>query len=259
MRHWFKQRGFNPNSVGVLELWLDAADSSSYTLSGSTITALTDKSPNDHSITVNGDPQLETATLNGLDSFRLDTSDYFIIGGVSDWVFIHYDEATIFLVYESHPGNTNPGSLEGILWTLYTTRGFAFALDDRSGSSKNDAFYFYTLASSGTVSARVTSTASNNELTPDAPHLIVVECDIGNATAADRILYEIDGTAGSGANDLTNSPSSGNSNYALYVNRAPSGNWHSDGRFHEVLIYSEKLTATQKARVVSYLEDKWNV
>ena len=56
---------WNPSDSIGTSFWIDGADTNSYTLSGSTVTAVTDKSSN-FSITVSGTPTRVTSGLNSL-------------------------------------------------------------------------------------------------------------------------------------------------------------------------------------------------
>ena len=64
---------FIPSDLTNLEFWLDANDTSQFTTSGNTITAVTEGSPNSHSsVSVSGTPQLQTAQINGKNSIYFD-------------------------------------------------------------------------------------------------------------------------------------------------------------------------------------------
>ena len=69
---------FNPTSVGGCTLWLDAADSSTITLSGSTVTQWNDKSGNGYNTTsYGGTPTLLANAINGVQSISFNGSSYF--------------------------------------------------------------------------------------------------------------------------------------------------------------------------------------
>jgi len=56
---------FAPSDLADLEFWLDANDSSSFTLSGNTITACTEKANSYATVSISGTPQLQSSQVNG--------------------------------------------------------------------------------------------------------------------------------------------------------------------------------------------------
>lgn len=64
---------WSPSTDITTAVWFDASDTSSYTLSGSNVTAVTDKSGN-ATVTVNGTPDVGT-TLNGYNTFTFDSNN----------------------------------------------------------------------------------------------------------------------------------------------------------------------------------------
>ena len=65
--------GWSPARDITTAIWIDASDTSSYSLSGSNVTAVTDKAGN-ATITVGGTPNVST-TLNGLKTFTFDAGN----------------------------------------------------------------------------------------------------------------------------------------------------------------------------------------
>ena len=66
---------WDPNTDITTAIWLDASDTGSYTLSGSNVTALTDKAGN-ATVTVNGSPNVST-TLDSKNTFTFVPNDDF--------------------------------------------------------------------------------------------------------------------------------------------------------------------------------------
>ena len=64
---------WNPTNSITTAIWIDASDTSSYSLSGSNVTAVTDKGSANATITVNGTPNVST-TLNSLKTFTFSGS-----------------------------------------------------------------------------------------------------------------------------------------------------------------------------------------
>ena len=68
----YSSAAWSPATDITTAVWFDASDTSSYTVSGSNVTAVTDKAGN-ATITVNGTPNVST-TLNGLKTFSFSGS-----------------------------------------------------------------------------------------------------------------------------------------------------------------------------------------
>ena len=64
----FSSTPWDPSTDITTAVWIDASDATSYTLSGSTVTAVTDKAGN-YSFTVNGTPTVVSSALNSLPVF----------------------------------------------------------------------------------------------------------------------------------------------------------------------------------------------
>ena len=74
-RHIITEYGsaWSPATDITTAVWFDASDTSSYSLSGSNVTAVTDKGSANATITVNGTPNVST-TLNSLKTFTFSGS-----------------------------------------------------------------------------------------------------------------------------------------------------------------------------------------
>jgi len=66
---------FSPSDLANLEFWMDANDSSSFTLSGNTITACTEKANSYATASVSGTPQLQSGQINGKAAIFFDGSN----------------------------------------------------------------------------------------------------------------------------------------------------------------------------------------
>lgn len=75
---------WDPSTDITPALWYDASDTSSYTLSGSTLSTVTDKAGN-FTPTVNNTPTRVTSGLNGLDVWDFDGSGENITTGSGPW------------------------------------------------------------------------------------------------------------------------------------------------------------------------------
>ena len=68
---------WDPSTAITTAFWMDASDTGSYTLSGSTLTAITDKAGNG-TMTVGGTPQRNSSDLNSLNTFTFDGANEYL-------------------------------------------------------------------------------------------------------------------------------------------------------------------------------------
>ena len=77
---------WTPLSLGPVA-WIDAADTSSYTRSGTSLQSVTDKAGTYSTITVGGNPVTNSSTQNGLNVFDFDGSDFLQSGGTNSQTY----------------------------------------------------------------------------------------------------------------------------------------------------------------------------
>ena len=115
------------------DVWVDFSDSSSYTLAGSNITALTDKAGN-FTLTVNGTPSVLT-TLNGLTTGTFDGNESIISTGTGPYASSgnHY-AAGIFQF------NVTTSTRDSF-WSADATRTYALSSSNASSSWPGEIDY----------------------------------------------------------------------------------------------------------------------
>lgn len=228
----------SPTSITGCSLWLDAADASTLTLSGSTVTQWRDKSVNACSVYSSGGTPTYTKTAalsQGCVSFN-GTTDYLTFS-----TFLLSQPYTIFVI--------------ATLNSLSTVGNYAFIVQsDDSGYPSNGfgaSFFYY--ASSGT-----------SYLMPWA--------GITGATTSPPLYFSAGATYVYSA--IFNGSSSGvgyNGNFTSGVNPGTTGwknlrlgaNWPltsiQSTNIGEVIFYSGALTTTQRQTVEGYLAQKWGL
>ena len=220
--------GFNPKSIAGLAWWLDAADTSTVTLNGSTVSAWGDKSGNARNVVqaiANNQPSYANSqngkkviTFNGA-STRLATSSAYSLG-TSGYTFM----AVAFHISGFHV-LAEGGALNPYISTdpNAAIRGFRHW----DGSSEADTGGGAYTSSTWFLLEVVVSAASR---------LIVVDGSL-KATGA------------------------GTSRTASFqtIGATTAGGFFWDGRVAEVLVYSSALPATQRAAARKYLGLKWGV
>ena len=234
------QRTFQPTDITGCQLWLDAADQQSITLSGSNVSQWSDKSGNGNNGTATGTPVLTANSINGRQSIYLADAPYFL-GSVS----ITGTTLTCFTV-----ATTNV--------TMLNTRG----RDQRLVSLENGTNVDYGRAD-GTIALfnqnntstiatyRVSGPLANNAITTGSPFLAVSQYDGTNA----YLWYA--GTAGT----LASTASTGTfaiTKYGIGNQANPTAEtWN--GYIGEVIIYNAALTTSQRQQVEGYLAWKWGL
>lgn len=221
--------GFNPKSISGLLLWLDAADSSSYTVATG-VSEWRDKSGNARNFvqaTGNNQPAISTTTQNGKALFEFDgTNDRLVASGN----FLQIANCTLFAAFRRLSGtyggvlssSTDSDKSPGILIdnTVGGLRGFTNV--SVAGVSVVDTFCVL----SGVVNAGATTVWVN-----------------GTQRDSDAAVSTLDTTG------TTTSIGSYRQSAANYFN----------GYIGELIAYNAVLSASQRQSVQSYLGKKWGI
>ena len=257
----------SPTSIGGLSVWLDGADESTKTLSGTTVTAWQDKASG-YSFTA--------ATVASQGGITVTGPSNVVRGGVV------FSNATAFngngeqaLGIYSSPNNSSP---------LFTIPAQSATLIVASSPTSND--YYRAMAFLG--SAQIGASYLPNidmavEAGVNAGESIALDYNGSTwggvfspasqpTTLAPRIDIAVwaPGTASGFWNNGTNlgvtgSYTSSYSNYpicAFYIGgytTAVWGNRNFNGTIYEVLFYSNALTTAQRRQVEGYLSKKWSI
>ena len=235
------KKAFPPMWVGGgCQLWLDGADTSSMTLSGSTVTAWQDKSGKGNNATANGSPQLsaggiitDMVTSPG-DNFYINSLSQNITGGLISVSFV----ATV---------NQYTG---GLSWQYGRILSFGdgtssdFASDDFTicQNEVNQAISFYT-SGGGLVTFGITY---------GVPFLFTVILDGTNAT------FYINGTS---EYSTTLTKSLNITQIGVGVN-ITTKTWPNDclkGVISEVIVFNTALSTNQRKAIEYNLAKKWAV
>ena len=233
---------FSPIDVPGCALWLDAADNSTLSLSGSTVTNWADKSGTGLTSTPSGSPTIVTNALNGLSAVSFNgSSQYFNFGNVNN---IGTNQLHIFVVAKFN--STADGSI--IAKSLYGP-GVGRYFIARSGASLIPGLETST-NNSGTGASDTSTTA----------RLINMHWDRSALT-----MY-LNGTS---AVSLTNADASTNLNntYSLLVGAynngtggvPPQTGLYFNGYIMEIIQYLGQITTSQRQQVEGYLTKKWGL
>jgi hypothetical protein len=235
--------GFDPRSVPGCSLWLDGADSNSMTLSGSNVTAWTDKSPLSTAFTLSngsggstirttytGFPVVQVSNscfFNGSYSYPLATRSIFFVMAET----VHSDWRGL-LSFASNADQSDYNTQNGYTITATNTVGSNVQFSQNFG---NGGFNFNYNASNGTkdVPFQLYEDVTSNT----AVTLFITGSNVYSSNTSVTPLTSTGLTVG-GRNGIPNTG-------ALVI--------------AEVLLYSNVLTTSQRQQVEGYLSHKWGL
>ena len=235
--------GFDPRSVPGCSLWLDGADSNSMTLSGSNVTAWTDKSPLATAFTLSngsggstirttytGLPVVQVSNscfFNASYSYPLATRSIFFVMAET----VHSDWRGL-LSFASNADQSDYNTQNGYTITATNTVGSNVQFSQNFG---NGGFNFNYNASNGTkdVPFQLYEDVTSNT----AVTLFITGSNVYSSNTSVTPLTSIGLTVG-GRNGIPNTG-------ALVI--------------AEVLLYSNVLTTSQRQQVEGYLAHKWGL
>ena len=222
---------FTPVQISGCGLWLDAADRSTFTLSGSNVTAITDKSGT-KTVTVTSTPTYNSSNFNGLPSFVFTSGTRFSVttsalGQNFSLVGVYRVTGTSGPSPNAVPiavGSPASGNETGMGW---------------NGGSLYYNFYDF---GSGEGNTTVVSTINVNLI-----HVGV------KSSSAPNMLTTVNGTVGT-----TGTSSYSNANTTINVGNAGT-NFGFLGNLAEAIVYSNALSVSQRQVVEGYLASKWGL
>ena len=236
--------GFTPTSIPGCSLWLDAADSSSnsMTLSGSTVTTWKDKSGNGYSGTSSGSPTIVSNGQNGLSvvNFVSSSLQYFNFGDIND---LGTNPFHIFVV--SKYNDTSNGAL--VVKTVAGNSAGRYALFRESGS------IIPLIESPGGNS---TGGASDTSTSTRILTMFWNRSTLGLLQNGTSI---VSGTQVDSTNLGTTFPFL----VGAYNNGSggvpPAAGLYFNGYMMEVIMYLGTITTSQRQQVEGYLAQKWGL
>jgi hypothetical protein len=247
---------FTPNLISGLQLWLDAADSSTLfdaTVGGSLVTAdgaavarWADKSGNNRHATqgtTNSRPLLRTNVKNGRNVLRFD--------GSNDWLQGDFPSVSVysaFAVIKRNGSHSNPYNNVTFIWTI-GRQGDGTINGLLTDFWYNNNGFNWSALSYSTPSSVLSQSPFNNNY-----NLFSMVAPLGTGAASFLI---------NGANQQSVSVSSLSASVKNlpYIYRLGTISWNLDyylnGDISEILIYNSALTTTQRQQVETYLNNKW--
>jgi len=229
---------FSPQTIPGLTLWLDAADTSSIVLSGTSVTQWKDKSGNGQNV-LGYAGAIGQTTLNGNNALNFGSSIMYSPN------FVWNSSFTQFFVAQVATGgiiiNTqNPGVAYGDY--VYTANGTLLNVNNYStnvGIQFNDA-----------VGAGVSPVPYNQWF------MFCIGYD-GVSTSA--VNYTLNGTTRTTTLYYGSPVSVTNPALNLYINGVPSTNLGTGVLIAEIIHFNSSINTTQRQQVEGYLAQKWGL
>jgi len=245
-------QSFSPLYIDGLQLWMDAADSTTITGS-SPVTQWNDKSGNGYNFTASAGPVLATASQNGLNTLTFTAASSQFLSNTATVNFMELYSLSIFAVFKysdttsggyifakSLYGGANGRILLGRDAGTPATLNAGIATTANAFSTYSDVYTANTWRVYGFVADRSAGTVkayqngSNN-----ASASFTVDTTTNLTTAYPMAIGAYNNSSGTLA-----PPQAG-----LYFN----------GSIGEILVYSTALTNQQRQQVEGYLSRKWNI
>jgi hypothetical protein len=226
-------------------MWLDAADSTTLTLSTNKVTAWNDKSGNGYQISQSNSaiqPTISTNALNGLNGIQFSTASYLFTASSNVVNFTTGTDTTIFFVAKN--ASTNAG------WNMISTVWFI-----STGATNGTTRYHFTFnqattpgvtlyANGGLVGRTTVVSPSTNAI-------------VGFSTSSSSTNININGTLTSYAG--VSLPTAGSTTSFVLGDGRNDAAVTSDIMIYEMIAFNTQLTTSQRQQVEGYLANKWGL
>lgn len=236
---------FRPTQISGCTLWLDAADSSTFTFSsGSNISQWRDKSSSALAGTAVNSPTLTQSGINGFPSVSFNgTSQYIDLGNVLN---MGTNQIYIFVVCQFN--STADGGIIGK--TSFRANPSRWALVRVAGSAGMNMLIEPLGNVGGIVAAYADSSTSARVLTGywDRSNIYNLENGVQRAV-----------TALSSTSSLSNTDPVYIGAYPNSTGTGPQAGFYFGGTIAEILVYQATITTTQRQQVENYLFSKWGI
>lgn len=232
---------FSPSSVAGLNLWLNAADTASLSLTGNTVTSWRDRSSNAYLGTAVNGPTLSTNAIgaNGVVAFNAASSQYINFGDVCD---LGLNGLTVLAVaFLNSTGNIISKDIQGSAAGTYTLLG-----------DTNQTF----------VSQDPTGGSADLVLSTPIRSTLLVEYTWNRTYNHSIYLFGSTVRTSTVAN-LTTTYNTGNSLFVGALQNAtgtaPAAGYYLNGYIGEILLYNSSISAYNRHAAEGYLAWKWGL
>lgn len=240
--------GFSPKNISGLQLWLDAADSSTVTLNGSNVSEWRDKSSSGihySQATAAYQPGYSTSYKNGNNAVRMGASatTYLVTGADPA---LSFRPATVFFVFqEATRGDFDRvfNAVDSTNNDISSTTGIALSM--------HESGYPFRVASASFVAFPPVG----DDSVPAGHNIVSV------SLKSSSVIVRRNGTAGAtvNANNISGTPK--RSYLGVYVDGDSPfiGAYYLKGAIYEIIAYNRDLAADEIAKVEAALSKKWDI
>jgi hypothetical protein len=241
-------------------MWMDAADLSTITESGGSVSQWDNKGSLGNFTQGSGalQPTTGVSTLNGLNVLNF-ASDFLTAVNTNEWKFLHDGTDYLIAAVIKFGTTANPNTLYSLLGNnnrSSSSIGASVAYDDRSVASRNDRLLHEVFAGSSVINVQ---NVSSDNLAPANTFVIAtVLGDPDNGTAAQRSSMFVNAGTAVTNNSSTGAVTASNPSFALQIGSNGNGGETLTGSIAEIVIVSG-ADATEGNRVIirNYLNVKW--
>ena len=226
---------FNPTVISNCALWLDAADSSTFSFSGSTVTQWADKSGNGRNATGSGTPRLVQNMQNRLPAIYFDGASYFT-GSLTNTTAQH----SFLSVFRFNTGAPQYARLA--------------SFGQNGQFDYNNNAYYNLSYNTGTLA--ITRSPTETQVTLASPALDAFH-QASILFTGQNGLYYTDG--GTNTNSATWTAAFNFNQYRLGSDQIPFVPQELQGYIAEVIVYSSALSQADRQRLEGYLAWKWGL
>lgn len=250
---------WTPASI-TTDLWLDASDTSTLTLSGNELTYISDKSGNsrDFNQTTSANrPDSGLSTLNGLNILDFAASCLNSVPAKEVWNFLH--NGTTYSIYAAVKFGViaDPNALYGLVGNSKVSSsndGLSVWFDDRAAQSRNNGAGH--VLGAGSILDNYTG---NDKIPANTAMVFELVADPSNATPSLRSGICKNGEATFNRNNTrTSAPSTANADFLLQIGALGGDTFKMTGQLGELII-TQSLDTTEHDKIVGYMAWKWGL
>jgi len=185
------------------------------------------------------------SAISGLPAFRFDSTQWAQNATLADWIFLHSDSSTVFIVTKTGD-SANPNFRQNYYGTSAGSSsniGVCLSYDDRSGSGFSNQLI--SQCGPGTGLPVYSNTSLADAINPNVYRNIIHLSDPANGTAADRTVISVSGGADIKNNLNSEAPSGSNPTYAFQIGAGGNDSRPAKGEIAVFVIWDRILTASE--------------
>ncbi len=241
--------GFDPKTIPGCALWLDAADSSTLTLSGSNVTQWNDKSGNGYSVSQSNaslQPTLTSSAQNGLSGIQLATNKYLTQTATNMSNFTTGTTNSLFVAAKN--ASTNTG------WNIVCSIWFT----DTGGGGTSRFHFSFNDDSTGTILNGTTLLAASSAVRRNTTSInTLANTILGFTVSTSSVTIHTNGITTSLSGVTLPNPT-GATQFVIGDSRNMT-RVSSDIMIFEMIGFNTQLTTSQRQQIEGYLANKWGL